>query len=118
MISNRHRFHGYRALSQVYRFGDIARGPHFGVKARPNDRRRSYRAAVVVGRRINKSAAARNSIRRRMYESLRLMEGELAPHDIVISIFSDSVRELTFADLRRQLKKQLRQTGVLNSPHK
>jgi ribonuclease P protein component len=118
MISNRHRFHGYRALGLVYRFGDSARGPHFGVKARPNDRRRSYRAAVVVGRKINKSAAARNRIRRRMYESLRLMENELTPHDIVINIFSDSVRELSSADLRQQLKKQLRQIGALNSAHK
>ena len=114
MISNRHRFHGYRALGMVYRSGTTARGPLFGIKARPNDRRRSYRTAVVVGRKINKSSAARNRIRRRMYEALRTMEADLAgPHDIVINIFSDSVRDVSFAELKGQLKKQLKQAGVV-----
>jgi len=113
MISNKHRFHGHRALSHVYRFGETARGPLFGVKARLNDRRRSYRAAVVVGRKINKSAAARNRMRRRMYEALRLMESEIeAPLDIVISIYSDSVQDASFAELSKELKKQLREIGI------
>ena len=115
MISNRHRFHGYRALGLVYRFGSTARGPLFGLRVRKNERRRSYRAAVVVGRKINKSSVVRNRIRRRLYEGLRSLEPKINPgYDIVINVYSDTVRDLPHPQLLGQLKKQLEEAGVIN----
>lgn len=114
MISNRHRFHGYRALGMVYRFGQASRGPVFSLKVRKNDRRRSWRASVVVGRKINKSAVVRNRIRRRLYEALRGLDEQLKePYDIVVSVYSDSVKDMKFSELKGQLKKQLREAGVI-----
>jgi ribonuclease P protein component len=71
MISRTNRFHGYNSLRNVYRHGNTARGPLFAVKSLQNPRRKSYRLAVVVSRKVNKSAVARNRIRRRLYEQAK-----------------------------------------------
>jgi ribonuclease P protein component len=114
MISRKHRFHGYGSLKQVYQNGRTVRGPLFAVKSLPNSKRDGYRLAVVVSRKINKSAVARNRIRRRLYEAVREMEGDIInPHDIVITVFHDTVLEATPDKLRDQLKKQLSVAGVL-----
>jgi ribonuclease P protein component len=72
MISRSHRFHGYNSLRHVYRHGRMARGSQFAVKAALNPRRQTYRVAVVVSRKVNKSAVARNRMRRRLYELVRV----------------------------------------------
>ncbi|MDB5160728.1 MAG: hypothetical protein JWO96_108 [Candidatus Saccharibacteria bacterium] len=114
MISRFHRFHGYGSLKYVYRNANTVRGPLFSIKSAPNPKRNTYRFAVVVSRKVNKSAVARNRIRRRFYEAMRSMEGQVngAP-DIVLTVFHDSVGQEDYPNLVRQLKKQLRQAGAL-----
>lgn len=86
----------------------------FAVKAVPNERRRSYRVAVVVARKVNKSAVARNRIRRRLYEAVREFESDITPpFDIVITVFQDSLLKAPYREIKGQLKKQLKQAGVL-----
>src|SRR5438477_12469334 len=116
MISRRHRFHGYASLRYVYRHGQTVRGPLLAVKAVLNERRKNYRVAVVVSRKVHKSAVARNRIRRRLYEAVRLLEaGITAPYDIVITVFSEAVLEEPVDQLYAQVKKQLVDAGVLKS---
>ncbi len=64
MISRKHRFHGYGSLKYVYKNGAAVRGPLFAIKFVENPKRDTYRLAVVISRKINKSAVARNRIRR------------------------------------------------------
>lgn len=113
MISRSHRFHGYNSLRFVYRHGRIARGSAFAVKAHLNPKRKSYRLAVVVSRKVHKSAVARNRMRRRVYELVRQNESLISqPFDIVITVFQDSLLELSPKQLEAQLKKQLKEAGV------
>ncbi len=119
MISRKHRFHGYGSLKYVYRQGQTVRGPLFSVKSVPNPKRDSYRLAVVVSRKVHGSAVARNRIRRRLYEAVRLLEDQMPEaHDVVITVFHDSVGETPAKELQAQLKKQLREAGVLKKPVK
>ncbi len=74
MIAKAHRFHGYGSLNFVYKNGKTERGPLFAVKSILNPKRSEYRMAVVVSRKVNKSAVARNRIRRRLYEIVRSLE--------------------------------------------
>ncbi len=114
MIGRQHRFHGYNSLRHVYRGGQMARGPLFAVKALANPRRDSYRAAVVVSRKVSKSAVVRNRMRRRLYATLQELAGRFGqPHDIVITVFSDMVSEMPAAELAGQLKKQLKELGII-----
>jgi ribonuclease P protein component len=114
MISRKHRFHGYNSLRQVYRHGDITRGSIFAVKSMPNQRRQTYRVAVVVSRKIHKSAVSRNRMRRRLYELVRELEPQITqPFDIVITVFQDALLETPSAQLKSQLQKQFKDAGII-----
>lgn len=114
MISRKHRFHGYGSLRFVYRNGQTVRGPLFAVKSLPNEKRKDYRLAVVVSRKVNKSAVARNRIRRRLYETVRQLEDRIeTPHDIVITVFHDTLIDEPAEKLTAQVKKQLHASGIL-----
>lgn len=114
MISRAHRFHGHASLNFVYRSGKTIRGPLFAVRFAPNTRRESYRVAVVVSRKVHKSAVARNRIRRRLYAIVRQLEHQIAdPYDIVIIVFSDSLLDRPNDSIAQQLKNQLKQAEIL-----
>src|SRR5436190_19676314 len=114
MISRKHRFHGYGSLKHVYQNGQTIRGPLFAVKSMPNPKRDSYRLAVVVSRKVDKSAVARNRMRRRLYEIVRQLESDiLQPHDIVITVFQPSLLQEPAEKLSQQVKSQLLAAGVL-----
>jgi ribonuclease P protein component len=115
MISRSHRFHGYSSLNFVYRSGQTVRGPFFALKYTPNPKRKTYRAAVVVSRKVNKSAVARNRIRRRIYSVLQEFEPQITqPYDIVITVFHDELTDETHKSLLNQLKRQLEAAGIIN----
>ena len=116
MISKQHRFHGYTSLSFVYRHGSTVRNQQLAIKYVRNDRQSSYRAAVVVGRKVQKSAVVRNLIRRRLYEIIRTHQlGILEPYDIVLTVFSEQVAELPAAKLSAQVVGLLTEAGILKS---
>ena len=115
MISTRHRFHGYSSLKYVYRHGHTVRGPLFAIKSVENPKRKSYRLAVVVSKKVNKSAVARNRMRRRLYEGVRALESDInKPVDIVLSVYNDAVLDEPWAKLNKQLQKQLSEAGALS----
>lgn len=115
MISTRHRFHGHNSLRNVYKYGRSSRGGLFAVKYIANPKRKKYRVAIIVSRKVNKSAVVRNKIRRRLYEVVRLLgPGIKEPYDIVITVFHDSVIEESPRRLTSQVKKQLAEAGIIS----
>ena len=118
MISRAHRFHGYGSLRYVYQHGQIVRGPLCAIKYTQNDRRKTYRVAVVVSKKVSKSAVVRNRIRRKLYEAVRRQEARItAPFDIVITVFHEQMKELSGEEIDKLVYTQLKQAGVLQ-PHK
>jgi ribonuclease P protein component len=118
MITRKNRFHGYGSLKYVYRHGQTVRGPLFAVRFVENPKRKTYRLAVVVSRKVHKSAVGRNRMRRRLYAIVRAMEGQISvPADIVITVFSDNVIEEPADRLASQVKKQLKAAGLLKTAH-
>lgn len=90
------------------------RGPLFAVKSTVNDRRDTYRLAVVVGRKVHKSAVARNRMRRRLYEIVRKMEADItAPYDIVITVFQPTLLDEPADKLQQQIERQLGEAGIV-----
>ena len=116
MIIRTHRFHGYGSLRYIYRHGKTVRGPLCSLKYIQNKRRKTYRLSVVVNKKVNRSAVKRNRIRRRMYETVRLTETKInEPYDLVFTIFSDQINDLSPDELNRLVKAQLFQAGVISS---
>ena len=119
MISRSHRFHGHGSLRYVYQHGRTVRGPLSALKFVPNERRKMYRLAVVVSKKVNKSAVVRNRIRRRLYEAFRQHESELTrPYDMVLTVFHEQVAELPADELDRLVVAQMRQAGMLRAKSK
>ncbi len=119
MISRENRFHGYNSLRTVYTRGKSVRGPWIAVKFSPNPRRSSYRAAVVVSRKVHKSAVVRNRIRRRLYEIVRRHEAGIAqPVDIVITVFDDHIANIPAPQLEIALLDLFHQARIIAKPTK
>lgn len=116
MISVAHRFHGHASLGQVYKRGQVVRGPQLALKYALNQRRRTYRAAVVVSKKVDKSAVVRNRIRRRIYEIVRLESaGITQPYDMVFTVFGAQLAEVDAKELQRVVRGLLRKAGVITS---
>lgn len=111
MVSKEHRFHGLKSLNFVKNKGETIRGPYFSTKVALNRQRRTYRVAVVVSKKVSKSAVVRNRIRRRLYELVRHEEKNITkPYDIVIFVYDEKSADLSHKKLASQLKKQLKIT--------
>lgn len=115
MIARTHRFHGHGSLRYVYKHGQIIRGPVTVLKYARNDRRQKWRAAVVVSKKVHKSAVVRNRIRRRIYELLRLHLIPLGdPIDIVYLVHSETVATMPADELEILITSQLRKAGLIH----
>lgn len=118
MLSKLHRFHGHNSLNYVYRHGQTIRGPLTSLKYAQNDRRQTYRVAVVVSKKVHKSAVVRNRIRRRLYEQVRLIADQIEqPYDIVFTVFHDTVAIMPADELTKLVAAQLHQ-ATITTPHK
>lgn len=115
MIVRAHRFHGHNALRQVYGHGLTVRGQLLAVKSLANPRRDSYRAAVVVSRKVHKSAVVRGRIRRRIYEIIRGQEAAMtSPQDIIVTVFSDQLATLPASQVSQAVIEQLRRAKIIS----
>ncbi|HSX23905.1 MAG TPA: ribonuclease P protein component [Candidatus Saccharimonadales bacterium] len=113
MINRAHRFHGHGSLRYVYQHGQTVRGPLTALKFSLNSRRETYRVAVVVSKKVSKSAVVRNRIRRRLYEQVRESEPHIkGPYDMVITVFHEQLAELPADQLQRLVRAQLHQAGI------
>lgn len=113
MLPNANRFHGRNSLQLVYKRGKQARGPLLSIKALENPRRSTYRCAVVVSKKIDKSAVARNRIRRRIYEQLRQLIEPNAKMDVMVVVHDEQLSHLSPTVLAKKLGEQLSAAGVL-----
>lgn len=115
MLTRRHRFHGHSSLTYVYRHGSTVRGQHIAVRFVRNDRRPDYRMAVIVSRKVHKSAVQRNRVRRRIYEIVRTGKPIPVPHDIVVTVFSDQIVELPAEELTRLVRNLFKKAGLYHN---
>jgi|GEM_PF-102233 len=113
MIGRKHRFHGHNSLRYVYSNGRMVRCSLGALKYAPNPRRQTYRAAVVVSKKNNKSAVVRNRIRRRIYEVIRLNTPEGCALDMVFTVFSDQLADAPAETLQKTIIGLLQEAGVV-----
>ncbi len=108
MLSFRHRFHGHGSLRFVYAKGSVSRSKYFICKTTVNHRRIEPRIAVVISKKIMKSAVKRNRIRRRLYEAIRAELPNLKGHsDIVFIVISPEIFTANPSDITKALTSVL-----------
>ncbi len=78
-------------------------------------RRPDYRLAVVVSRKVSKSAVVRNRIRRRIYETIRLSRaaaGAPWPYDMILTVFDDSLATMRAEALQAMIESLLKKAKI------
>lgn len=112
MLGRTHRFHGLKALNGVYKRGSTVRASMLGLRYASRGDERPYRVAVVVSKKVNKSAVARNRIRRRVYDAVRENSAGIRPGtDMIFTVFDDRVREMPPAGLRKAIAGLIDKAG-------
>lgn len=84
------------------------------VPSRGND----YRLAVVVSRKVSKSAVVRNRIRRRIYEIVRLSRAEASnpwQYDMIMTVFDERLATMPADSLREAVLRLLQKAGINGS---
>lgn len=112
MLGQKNRFHGYGSLKAVYQRGQTARGSQITLKYAQRDAARPYRVAVVVSRKVSKSAVTRNRIRRRVYEAVRKSTQAIpGGTDLVFTVFSDDMATIEAKKLQATIDKLLQKAA-------
>ena len=113
MLKQDYRFHGHNSLSFVYRNGNIVRGKTMSIKYIQNPRRKDSRVAVVISRKVLKSAPKRNRVRRRIYEFIRKNWSHIAhPKDIVALVYDPRFFDMPSQELESTLQELLEKSGI------
>ena len=71
------------------------------------------RVAVVVSKKVAKSAVERNKIRRRVYEALRINFDDMPKKtDYIFVVYSKDVKNIPFEELQKILGKLVEESKV------
>lgn len=113
MLSFLHRFHGHGSLRYVYKNGQAIRSRLITIKYVTNPHRSHSRFAVVVSKKVHKSAVGRNRMRRRIFEVIRHELPQFKPaHDVAVMIFSSEVLALSPEELQETLRSLFTQADL------
>jgi len=97
----------------VYKNGKSVRGSKISLVYLSENKRRQSRFAVVVSKKVLKSAVGRNRIRRRVYEVVRAEFPELREMiDVVISIYSKDVESMPHEELVGIMREVFREAKL------
>jgi ribonuclease P protein component len=107
MLSRLHRFHGYGSLRRAYSNGINVRSEFIGLRITTRPKAKSYRVAVVVSRKVHKSAVVRNRIRRRIYEVVRKSDSVPIESDLIFTVFSDKLKDIDAKELNKLVEDLL-----------
>lgn len=112
MLGRSHRFHGLGSVMPVYRRGRAVRTDGCSLHYVLNPRRKTWRASIVVSKKVSKSAVVRNRIRRRMYEVVRNQPNLDKPYDLVITIYDADLATLPYPQLVSRLENLIQKSGL------
>lgn len=103
MLNKKYRFHSRGGVRYVYQKGKTIRSTKMSLVYTPNTKGFT-RIAVVVSKKVNKTAIGRNRMRRRVYEVLRKNFNLIPPKtDYIFVIYSRDVLTMPFNELEKLL---------------
>ena len=112
MLAKKYRFHSRGGVRFTYQKGKTIRTPKMSLVHNDNSRGRQ-RFAVVISKKVIKSAVGRNRVRRRVYEAIRSLLPEFSEKkDCIFVIYSKDVKEMEFSELTKMIRNLLEQCRV------
>jgi ribonuclease P protein component len=117
VISRKNRFHGRSSLSKHYARSKSVRVSTMALRFLENDRRPEYRLAVVVSKKVSKSAVVRNRIRRRLYENVRILSSKFTnPYDLVLLVYDERLADMPADQLAQEVDKLFQKASLIDAP--
>ncbi len=112
MLNQKFRFHSRGGVRYVYQKGKTIRRAKASLVFAPNERGFT-RVAVVVSKKVEKTAVGRNRIRRRVYEVIR-RNFEYLPKetDYIFVIYTKDVMRMAFSELEKTLGELVEEAKV------
>lgn len=95
MLKKENRFQGNKAINAVIKKGFSSYEQNIKLKYISNPNQKLSKFAVVVSKKVNKSAVARNKIRRRIYSALKPQLKYKGLY--IIFIYSNNFKTLKFS---------------------
>jgi ribonuclease P protein component len=110
MLAKKYRFHSRGGVRFTYQKGKTIRTPKMSLVHNDNSRGHQ-RFAVVISKKVIKSAVGRNRVRRRVYEAIRMnLPYFKDAKDCIFVIYSKEVRETDFNTLIKMVGDLLEQS--------
>lgn len=118
MLKRDYRLRDRKSVAKVYRSGKTARAGILTMRYTPNHTDAS-RLAVVVSKKVAKSAPVRNRIRRRLSEAMRRRWDKLKPgYDLIISVHSDSAATVSPGEIDQLADQLINKADLHTQPPK
>ena len=112
MLSKKYRFHSRGGVRYTYAHGKTIRTPKMSLVYNENSRG-FQRFAVVVSKKIEKTAVGRNRIRRRVYEAIRSeLPDYQAKRDHIFVVYSKDFTNSDFNELKSLVHSLLEQSMI------
>ncbi len=113
MLSKKYRFHSRGGVRYTYQNGKTIRGSKISLVF-ANNTRNHQRYAVVVSKKVLKSAVGRNRIRRRIYEAIRLeIQKVEKPVDCIFVVYVKDILDMDFKELRNTVRDLLKEADII-----
>ena len=112
MLASKYRFHSRGGVKYTYQKGKTIRTPKFSLVFAPNQHGKQ-RFAVVISKKVIKSAVGRNRVRRRIYEAIRLNLAEISEsYDYILIVFSKDLKTMDFTEIEKLVLKLTEQAKI------
>lgn len=109
MLNKKYRFHSRGGVQYVYQKGKTIRKP-LGSLVFVKNERGFTRFAVVVSKKVLKTAVDRNRVRRRVYETIRQNFTKLPQsHDYIFIIHDKKVKDIPYSELEEFIASLIRE---------
>ena len=112
MLSKKYRFHSRGGVKYVYKYGKTVRTAKMSLVFVKNIKGFT-RIAVVVSKKVEKTAVGRNRLRRRIYEVLRLnLDSIPKKTDYIFVVYSKDVLKMSFRELEENIGRLVEESKV------
>ena len=112
MLNKKYRFHSRGGVRFVFQKGKTVRTQKMSLTTLDNERGFT-RVAVVVSKKVLKTAVGRNRIRRRVYEAVRRNFEDLPEkRDYIFTVFTKEIADMPYKELEKILGDLVEQSRI------
>jgi ribonuclease P protein component len=114
MLAKVFRFHGHQSVRRSYRQGSSVRGFIGSLHVYEDAKSPKLKVAVVVSKKVSKSAVVRNRIRRRIFEQVRVHQPILTKQaELVFTIYQEEAATMPSQKLADAVEELLKRAKLL-----